>query len=203
MFEAFFTQPWPWWLGGLMLGGFVVLYTFVFNRLLGMSSTVENALAEIKQPLIPESRPVLSMEEAVLAMAKEQGLDPAALGIELPAAPAASKPAARPLEFHPRMMVVGVILGAVLAWVLQGMPAAQVFLGSGFDALFPYGDAVKLGVLFVGGLFIGFGARMAGGCPSGHALGGLSVLSPASLIAVVGYFVSGITLTFALQWVAR
>lgn len=203
MLDFLFVQPWPWWLGGIALGGFIVLYTWVFSRLLGMSATVEYAVAELKQPLIPEDRPVLSMEQAVLAMAREQGIDPATLGIEIPAEPASAEPAKKPLEFHPRMMVAGVFLGALLGWLIEGAPSLQYGMGTAFDALFPFGPAAQAGILFVGGLFIGFGARMAGGCPSGHALGGLSVLSPASLTAIAGYFLSGISLTFLLKWVAQ
>lgn len=203
MLSFLFAQPWPWWFGGIALGGFVVLYTWVYSRLLGMSSTVEYAVAELKQPLISEARPVLSMEEAVLAMAREQGIDPATLGITIPAAPTDDTPAKKPLEFHPRMMVVGVLLGGLIAWVLSGAAEGQIGMGPEFAKLFPYGLAVQLGVLLVGGFFIGFGARMAGGCPSGHALGGLSVLSPASFTAIAGYFISGITLTYLLRWVAQ
>jgi uncharacterized membrane protein YedE/YeeE len=39
---------------------------------------------------------------------------------------------------------------------------------------------------------IGFGARMAGGCQSGHSINGLSVLNPPSLLASAGFFVGGI-----------
>jgi len=47
-------------------------------------------------------------------------------------------------------------------------------------------------ILVVGGFFIGFGTRYAGGCTSGHAISGLSDLQPASLIAVVGFFIGGL-----------
>lgn len=203
MLSFLFEQPWPWWFGGIALGGFIVLYTWVFNRLLGMSATVEYAVAELKQPLIPEERPVLSMEQAVLAMAREQGIDPATLGIDVTAVSATEEPAKKPIEFHPRMMVAGLFLGALLSWLIQGAPGLQYGMGTAFDALFPFGPAAQAGILLIGGFFIGFGARMAGGCPSGHALGGLSVLSPASLTAIAGYFASGIGLTSLLKWVTQ
>lgn len=48
-------------------------------------------------------------------------------------------------------------------------------------------------LLFVlGGFFVGFGARYAGGCTSGHAISGLSNLQLPSLIAVVGFFLGGL-----------
>ena len=50
----------------------------------------------------------------------------------------------------------------------------------------------SLMILIVGGLLVGFGARYAGGCTSGHAISGLSDLQVPSLIAVIGFFVVGL-----------
>lgn len=54
------------------------------------------------------------------------------------------------------------------------------------------------GFLFIvlGGFLIGFGTRYAGGCTSGHAISGLSNLQLPSLIAVVGFFIGGLFVTF-------
>lgn len=49
-----------------------------------------------------------------------------------------------------------------------------------------------LGLLLVGGFLVGFGARYAGGCTSGHAISGLSNLQVPSLIAVLGFFAGGL-----------
>lgn len=49
-----------------------------------------------------------------------------------------------------------------------------------------------LGLLLIGGFLVGFGARYAGGCTSGHAISGLSNLQLPSLIAVVGFFAGGL-----------
>jgi hypothetical protein len=51
-------------------------------------------------------------------------------------------------------------------------------------------------VLALGGLMVGFGSRYAGGCTSGHAISGLSNLQVPSLIAVVGFFIGGLIMTF-------
>ena len=45
---------------------------------------------------------------------------------------------------------------------------------------------------FVGGVVMAFGARLAGGCTSGHGLSGLSAMSFSSLVTVVGIFGAGI-----------
>lgn len=54
------------------------------------------------------------------------------------------------------------------------------------------------GILFlvIGGFLVGFGARYAGGCTSGHAISGLSDLQIPSLIAVVGFFIGGLLMTY-------
>lgn len=49
-------------------------------------------------------------------------------------------------------------------------------------------------MLSIGGLLVGFGARYAGGCTSGHAISGLSNLQLPSLIAVIGFFIGGLTM---------
>jgi len=53
-------------------------------------------------------------------------------------------------------------------------------------------------LLAVGGLMVGFGARYAGGCTSGHAISGISDLQIPSIIAVVGFFIGGLIMTHIL-----
>ena len=53
-------------------------------------------------------------------------------------------------------------------------------------------------VLIIAGIFIGFGTRYAGGCTSGHAITGLSNLQLPSLIAVLGFFIGGLFMTWIL-----
>lgn len=55
---------------------------------------------------------------------------------------------------------------------------------------------VGLTVLVLGGFLVGFGARYAGGCTSGHAISGLSDLQLASLMAVIGFFIGGLLMTY-------
>lgn len=51
---------------------------------------------------------------------------------------------------------------------------------------------------FVGGVVMTFGARLGGGCTSGHGLSGLSAMSASSLVTVAAMFCAGI-LTRALM----
>jgi hypothetical protein len=53
----------------------------------------------------------------------------------------------------------------------------------------------------VGGFLVGFGARYAGGCTSGHAITGLATLQPASMLAVAGFFAGGLLVAWVvLPW---
>ncbi len=54
-------------------------------------------------------------------------------------------------------------------------------------------------ILAFGGLMVGFGSRYAGGCTSGHAISGLSNLQLPSLIAVIGFFIGGLVMTYLLM----
>ena len=54
-------------------------------------------------------------------------------------------------------------------------------------------------IMVVGGFLVGFGARWAGGCTSGHAISGLSNLQLPSLIAVIGFFIGGLLMTYSIM----
>ncbi|MDC6389290.1 YeeE/YedE thiosulfate transporter family protein [Maribacter sp. PR1] len=59
-------------------------------------------------------------------------------------------------------------------------------------------DPFVLIILILGGFLVGFGARYAGGCTSGHAISGLSNLQLPSLIAVIGFFIGGLVMVHLL-----
>jgi uncharacterized protein len=54
------------------------------------------------------------------------------------------------------------------------------------------------GVGFGGGLLMAFGARLAGGCTSGHGISGTMQLNPGSWIAVICLFIGGIAVAIPL-----
>ncbi len=54
-------------------------------------------------------------------------------------------------------------------------------------------------IMLAGGLFAGFGARMGGGCTSGHGVCGLGRLSLRSLVAVLTFMATAIVTV----WVVR
>ena len=51
----------------------------------------------------------------------------------------------------------------------------------------PFQTAVPLWRLAAGGFIAGFGARLAGGCTSGHGICGMASLQPASVLAVLAF----------------
>ena len=53
-------------------------------------------------------------------------------------------------------------------------------------------------ILSIGGFLVGFGARYAGGCTSGHAISGLSNLQLVSLYTVIGFFIGGLFMNHLL-----
>jgi len=80
---------------------------------------------------------------------------------------------------------------------------ALVVTGAVLAASMPGGFAVTTGrsaaAMAIAGLLVGFGARLGGGCTSGHGVCGLSRLSKRSLIAVVTFVSTGMLTV----WVTR
>jgi uncharacterized protein len=54
----------------------------------------------------------------------------------------------------------------------------------------PVADMPAWTVVIAGGLFVGFGTRLAGGCTSGHGVCGIARLSPRSLVATAVFMVA-------------
>ena len=116
------------------------------------------------------------------------------------------------------MFVVGTVLGGVVSTLFLE-PDTTVILADGtVEALAAMGfenigetflpaqffdienlSAGTIAYLFIGGSLVGFGARYAGGCTSGHAISGLSNLQVPSLIAVIGFFIGGLLMTYVIM----
>ena len=100
-------------------------------------------------------------------------------------------------DFKPKvdwevMLVVGAVGGAFLAAWLGGELTGE-WLPAMWTARFGADSlALRLGAAFLGGGLMAFGARMAGGCTSGHGISGTMQLSVGSWVAVVCFFVGGI-----------
>jgi uncharacterized membrane protein YedE/YeeE len=65
-------------------------------------------------------------------------------------------------------------------------------MGTMYERVLPENLWARIALLFAGGILMGFGARQAGGCTSGHVISGLSFFNPASFVAAVLFFVGGL-----------
>jgi len=93
---------------------------------------------------------------------------------------------------------VGIFVGGLIATIL----GAGFELRSGYDALrvvWPLG--VVIGVVAVGAVVMGYGARMAGGCTSGHGICGTAQRSPASWVTTISFMGTAVLVTFVLRLV--
>ena len=90
------------------------------------------------------------------------------------------------------MLVVGAIGGAFLAaW--HGSELTGEWLPAMWVARFGIDSfALRMAVALIGGLLMAFGARLAGGCTSGHGISGALQLSVGSWIALICFFLGGI-----------
>tara|TARA_B100000508_G_scaffold36168_2_gene27998 strand:+ start:12072 stop:12539 length:468 start_codon:yes stop_codon:yes gene_type:complete len=53
--------------------------------------------------------------------------------------------------------------------------------------------------LFIGGLLVGIGTRMAAGCPSGHGITGNAMLEKSSFVSTITFLVVGIVVALVTQ----
>ena len=91
-------------------------------------------------------------------------------------------------------LLAGLVIGGFLSAVFGGGWEPTWDLGM-VDTAIGLGPAGKLAWMFVGGLFIGFGTRLAGGCTSGHGIFGLSNFEMPSLLTTISFMAAGIATT--------
>lgn len=88
--------------------------------------------------------------------------------------------------------LLGLPLGGLVARLTSGADwELQWSMGRYYDAVLPQPLWAKALVLAIGGALMGYGARLAGGCTSGHAVAGVALLNPPSLLAAALFFASG------------
>lgn len=88
------------------------------------------------------------------------------------------------------MFVIGVLLGSFIAAITSGNFRLQA-VPDMWKARFGSSIARRAITAFVGGVIAIFGARLAGGCPSGHGLSGVMQLSVSGFIALISFFIAG------------
>lgn len=95
-------------------------------------------------------------------------------------------------------VVVGIALGALISMRLSGarrQPVSPVWQRAmGTSSL-----GARAPVAFLGGFIMLLGARIAGGCTSGHGISGIAQLSVGSTVAVAAMFAGGIAAALLLR----
>jgi uncharacterized membrane protein YfcA len=97
--------------------------------------------------------------------------------------------------------LAGIVGGGALAALLAGGLEPRLAAGV-FDSL--TGSRAAGALLFAGGgVLLGFGARMAGGCTSGHSIVGVALRARSSLLATGMFMAAGLAVTWLLFGGAR
>lgn len=173
-------SSWPWYVAGPLIGLFVPLLLVLTGKAFGVSSSLKHTCAAT----VPGTADYFDYNW------KADGL-------------------------WNLIFVVGLLLGGVLAVQFlggggpTGTSAATKadlqalgltdFSGLVPPELFSWSSLATVPgfvAVVIGGFLVGFGARYAGGCTSGHAITGLATFQWPSLIAVVGFFIGGLAATY-------
>lgn len=90
------------------------------------------------------------------------------------------------------MLVLGVVIGSFLSAIISGDFKVGVWVPSLWKSTFGGSALLRVVVAVAGGVILGFGARFAGGCTSGHGISGTLQLALSSWISAVFFFIGGI-----------
>ena len=174
-------KPWPWYVAGILIGLMVPLLLILENKQFGISSTLRHICAAC----VPTKAKYFTYDwksklwSLALALGIIFGGFIATHFLNNP----------EPIDLSSKTVEDLRALG--INDFSQLMPK-EIF---NWEMLFSIS-----GFLFVifGGFLVGFGARYANGCTSGHAIMGLSLLNLGSLVAVIGFFIGGLLITHFL-----
>jgi uncharacterized protein len=89
------------------------------------------------------------------------------------------------------VFVVGIVIGSLISALLSGDYGFQLVPETWerhFGGIFFY----RLIASIAGGMLLGFGARMAGGCTSGHGISGAMQLTISSWVSAIFFFAGGV-----------
>ena len=180
------TEPWPWWIGGPLLGLVVPLLLLYGGKMLGISSSLRHLCASACPAGKPEYFDYDWVKKGAWNLAFVAGL------IAGGALAVSALGAGGPVEVSEATWSDLAELGVARQ---EGLAPAEVF---SWERL---GTVAGFTALVLGGFLLGFGARWGGGCTSGHAISGLANRQLPSLVAVIGFFAGGLLVTHVvLPW---
>ena len=200
---------WSWWLGAIALGILTVsFWWFIRVPMVGSSSWQrivdwreerQRHLAEKDLHMVTQTNLMKVMMAETIAQFGEASV--AQSGQSMGSAGAHEKKfeavKRAPWQAHITFLVM-IGVGGLLASISLGNFDVRFDMGSDFVRLFGDGWVLWL-VLFVGGICIGLGTRMAGGCTIGHGLSGLSRFQVGSLIGTGSFMMAAVLVSMLLE----
>jgi uncharacterized protein len=177
----FLQQPWSWYVAGVLIGLTVPALLVLGNKQFGISSTLQHICAAC----LPTNKPYFNYD-----WKNEKWSLFFVGGIVLGGLIATTilqnpEPIAISAQTKTDLMALGIT-------DFKGLLPTDVF---NFQSLLSFRGFM---LMVVGGFFVGFGTRYAGGCTSGHAITGLSNFQLASLVATICFMVGGFLATHFL-----
>jgi len=206
-------NDWPWWVSGLALAGVMVFHSLATGRLMAVSGRFTALVNRLR--FGPPKAPDLQDQELLAALramtAEEFGPESlyadAVITTDLPAEPRVDPPVQtaklgtrRTTREHVVFLgalAVGGLCGAVWRGSFAFTPGLRSVQ---LPTLFGQGPALVSVLLLIGGVLVGFGTRMAGGCTSGHGMCGVSRFQPGSLAATAVFFSTAIGVSLTWSW---
>ncbi|MGW1799197.1 YeeE/YedE family protein [Streptomyces sp. NPDC001984] len=213
------SSYWPWWAGAVGLALVTINYTLVTDRSFGVSSAWDRVLHWRSERQLERTEEEFEDDRALadaLATAtaehfgtgpgadamsqapygETQPLDPA---VEPAAGDGPSATSLRPVPLVTQAaLLVSIFLGGLIAAVTSGRFHLRFDMGPGFRNLVTANPITMVALLFVGGVLVGFGTRLAGGCSSGHGLSGCGRLHPVSIVATAVFFGTAVGVSYLL-----
>jgi uncharacterized membrane protein YedE/YeeE len=188
----------PFWLGGLALGGVAVWSWWLEGRPLGVSGQVTRVVEAVAEPEFEREAKAFADRDPDDVMAALLAATAAELGEPIERDPA-EVDTRLTLQKHVPVGYRGLFLlflglGAATAALVDGSFAPRWTLGPTFEGFIGEGWPSAL-ALVGGGIAVGFGTRMAGGCTTGHGLVGCARLRPRSVLATAVFLATAIMFT--------
>lgn len=168
------TQPWPWWAAGIVIGLTVPALLILGNKHFGLSANLRHMCAACFPSNVKFFRYDWKKEIWNLFFVGGMVLE-AIFAAHWLASP-------EPIQVAPELVAELQQYGIT---DYSSLIPAQLI---SWESLFSLRGFI---MMVVGGFLVGFGARYAGGCTSGHAIMGLSDLQVPSLIATISFMVGG------------
>ena len=195
------TNYWSWWQGGVALATVAIAFPLLTGSPLGVSGALARLLrwgsegrgkATGGDGCAPDGCGEVPIAPKTTALSAQEG----SCGSE--STSARSTRSGGISRASNLVFLLAVLVGGGLAGWAGGQTWKSAQLAPEFHRLFGNGLSTVL-VLFGGGLLVGFGTRLSGGCTSGHGLSGCGRLQPASLVATAVFFGVAIGVSFLLE----